>query len=98
MMDERIRVARARKQLTLRDVADACGCSYMLVHKWENGKTMPNSGHLLSLCELLDVSAEWLISAEPLDFHSTETAPQGKHAKYWVRQAIAELREEEATP
>lgn len=30
---------------------------------------------------------------EPLDFQSTARAPQGRHAMYWVREAIAELRE-----
>ncbi len=94
MLGERLRVARARARMTMRDVADACGCSPQAVLKWENDTAMPDSSKFITLCRILDVSAEWLIAGEPLDFHSTETAPQGRHAKYWVREAVAELREE----
>ena len=79
--------------MTLRDVATACNVSPQAVHKWEDDTAMPSSARFVTLCNLLNVSAEWLI-AGPLDFHSTETAPQGVHAKYWVREAIAELREQ----
>ena len=61
--------------------------------KWEHDRAMPDSRKFIKLCALLDVSAEWLIDGTPLDFHSTEVAPQGRHAKYWVREAIAEMRE-----
>lgn len=92
MIGERLRVARARKKLTLRDVANTINVTPQAVHKYEDNKSMPNSRAFLALCELLDVSAEWLMDATPLDFHSTETAPQGRHAKYWVREAVDELR------
>lgn len=94
MFGERLRVARARARITLRDVAKECDCTAQAVHKWEDDRAMPDSRRLIKLCALLDVSAEWLIAAEPLDFHSTEAAPQGRHAKYWVREAIAEMKEQ----
>lgn len=92
MIGERLRAARGRARLTLRDVASACGVTPQAVNKWEDDTAMPTSEKFMALCSLLDVSAEWLI-AGPLDFHSTEKAPQGVHAKYWVREAIEELRE-----
>lgn len=90
---ERFRVARARARMTLRDVASLCEVSPQAVKKWEDSKSMPSSRNFIRVCEAFDVSAEWLMASEPLDFHSSETAPQGRHAKYWVREAIAELRE-----
>lgn len=93
MIGERLRVARARARLTMADVARECECTPQAVLKWESDKAMPDSKKFLRLCGILDVSAEWLLDGAPLDFHSTEKAPQGRHAKYWVREAIAELRE-----
>lgn len=93
MIGERLRVARARQRMTLRDVANAIGVSPQMVKKYEDDLSMPSSSGFVAICECLDVSAEWLIDGSPLDFHSTEKAPQGRHAKYWVREAIAELRE-----
>lgn len=93
MLGERLRVARARARLTLRDVAKECGCTPQAVKKWEDDEAMPDSRKFLAICGLLDVSAEWLMDGAPLDFHSTDQAPQGRHAKYWVREAVAEMRE-----
>lgn len=93
MLGERLRVARARARKTMADVARECGCTPQAVMKWEADKAMPDSRKFMKLCAMLDVSSEWLMDATPLDFHSTETAPQGRHAKYWVREAVAEMRE-----
>ena len=93
MIGERLRVARAKARKTLRDVAAECGVSAQAVKKYEDDICMPNSAAFLAICRCLDISAEWLMDATPLDFHSTDNAPQGRHAKYWVREAIAEMRE-----
>jgi transcriptional regulator with XRE-family HTH domain len=93
MIGERIRVARARARKTLKDVAAEIGVTPQAVKKYEDNDCMPNSRSFIALCRCLDVSSEWLMDTTPLDFHSTDTAPQGRHAKYWVREAIAELRE-----
>lgn len=91
---ERLAAARGRFRITLRDISEACDCTPQAVKRWEDGKAMPDSRRFLALCSLLDVSAEWLFCPDPLDFHSTEDAPQGRHAKYWVRAALAELADE----
>ena len=93
MIGERLRVARARAQLTMRAVAVECDCTAQAVMKWEHDMAMPDSRKFIKLCGLYDCSPEWLMHSEPLDFHSTEKAPQGRHAKYWVREAIAEMKE-----
>lgn len=94
MIGERLRVARARARLTLRSLASEIGVTPQAVKKYEDDVMMPNSKAFIGICRTLDVSAEWLMAGEPLDFHSTETAPQGRHAKYWVREAIGELIED----
>lgn len=93
MLGERLRVARARARKTLRQLASEIGVTPQAVKKYEDDVCMPNSKAFLAMCRSLDVSAEWLMDGTPLDFHSTDSAPQGRHAKYWVREAIAELRE-----
>lgn len=93
MFGERLRVARARARLTLRDVGREIEVSAQMVKKYEDGNSMPSSSKFIKLCEILDVSAEWLFDPAPLDFQSTETAPQGRHAKYWVREALDEILE-----
>lgn len=95
-ISERIRAARGRSGLTLKDVASKCEVSSQLVCKWEHGQSFPNSSCLIVMSKILDCSVEWLLDPSPLDFHSTETAPQGKHAKYWVRAVLEELAEEAA--
>ena len=87
---ERFRVARARAGYTLADIAKPCGVSAQAVKKWEDGACFPRSSALVTICHEFDCSMEWLMCPLPLDFHSTETAPQGVHAKYWVREAMDE--------
>lgn len=87
---ERFRVARARAGFTLADVGRACGVSAQAVKKWEDGTSYPRSSALGIICHEFDCSIEWLMCPDPLDFHSTEAAPQGRHAKYWVRAAMDE--------
>ena len=93
MIGERLRAARGRARKTLRDVATECGVTPQAVKKWEDDTAMPTSGKLIAMCRLLDVSVEWIMDG-PLDFHSTPKAPQGVHAKYWIREAVAELKEQ----
>ena len=91
MIGERLIVARARARMTMRDVAQRCECTAQAVKKWEHDEAMPSPSKLIKLCEIYDVSMEWLFAPEPLDFHSTETAPQSRHAKYWLREALEQV-------
>lgn len=91
---ERLRALMGAKRLTLRAVAQRCGVTPQAVKKWCDGDAMPSSKHFLTICDLGGCSAEWLFSQAQMDWESTEVAPQGRHAKYWVREAIAELREQ----
>lgn len=91
---ERLRSLMGARRLTMRGIADACGKTPQAVHKWCHGVSMPSSGDMLTICEMGNCSMEWLFSPKPLDWESTNEAPQGRHAKYWVREAVAELKEQ----
>lgn len=91
MLGERLRVARARVKLSMADVGRECDCSAQAVKKWEHDEAMPDSRKFIRLCGLYDVSPEWLMDGSPLDFRSTHKAPQGRHAKYWIREALDEM-------
>ena len=82
--------------MTLRDLGYICGVSAQAVKKWEDGLCYPSSVSLIGLCKALDCSVEWLFDPRPLDFHGTYDAPNGVHAKYWVRLALDELAERRA--
>ncbi|WP_323008491.1 helix-turn-helix transcriptional regulator [Paracoccus sp. (in: a-proteobacteria)] len=87
---ERFRVARARAGFTLAEVGKRCGVSAQAVKKWEDGVCYPASSSLMVICHEFDCSVEWLMCSDPLDFRSTDKAPDGRHAKYWVREAMDE--------
>jgi len=80
--------------MTMAAVAEECECTAQAVKKWEHDEAMPDSRKFIVLCGLYDISPEWLMDHEPLDFHSTSRAPQGRHAKYWVREALVEMMTE----
>lgn len=90
---ERLRAIMGARRMTLRALANVCGVTPQAVKKWRDGTSMPSSRQFLAICEACDCSCEWLFARTALDWQSSEDAPQGRHAKYWVREAIAELRE-----
>lgn len=90
---ERLRAVMGARRLTLRDMAKECDVSPQAVKKWRDGVAMPSSHHFICICRICGCSHEWLFAPNPMDWESSDTAPQGRHAKYWVREAIEELRE-----
>ena len=61
-------IASCRKDagLTQAVLAEKLGISDRAVSKWENGKSMPDSGIMLELCELLKISVNELLSGEKI--------------------------------
>ena len=59
-------IASCRKEvgLTQAVLAEKLGISDRAVSKWENGKSMPDSGMMLELCELLKINVNELLSGE----------------------------------
>ena len=61
-------IASCRKDagLTQAVLAEKLGISDRAVSKWENGKSMPDSGIMLDLCELLKINVNELLSGEKI--------------------------------
>ena len=50
--------------MTQADLAEKLGISDRAVSKWETGKSMPDTGIMLELCELLKINVNELLSGE----------------------------------
>lgn len=58
---ERIRILRTNASLELRDVADACAISISTLQGYESGQHDPSIPVLLYLCQILQVSPNYLL-------------------------------------
>ena len=58
-------IASCRKEqgMTQAVLAEILGISDRAISKWETGKSMPDSGIMLDLCELLKITVNELLSA-----------------------------------
>lgn len=61
-------IATCRKQqgMTQAILAEKLGISDRAISKWETGKSMPDSGIMLELCELLKINVNELLSGEKI--------------------------------
>ncbi|MBQ1977649.1 MAG: helix-turn-helix transcriptional regulator [Ruminococcus sp.] len=55
---------RKEKKLTQMQLAEILGITDRAVSKWENGKSLPDSSIMLSLCEELEITVNDLLSGE----------------------------------
>ena len=67
-------IASCRKAqgMTQANLAEKLGITDRAVSKWENGKSMPDSGIMLELCELLEINVNELLSGEKIDMNNYE--------------------------
>ena len=52
--------------MTQKDLADKLGISFQAVSKWENGDSLPDTGILLDLCDILNTTADKLLNGGSL--------------------------------
>lgn len=52
--------------MTQKDLAEKLNISFQAVSKWENGDTLPDTGILLELCDLLNTTADKLLNGGSL--------------------------------
>jgi len=57
---------RKDKGMTQAFLAEKLGISDRAVSKWETGKSLPDAGIMLDLCELLDINVNELLSGEKI--------------------------------
>jgi len=67
-------IASCRKEqgMTQANLAEKLGITDRAVSKWENGKSMPDSGIMLELCELLEINVNELLLGEKIDMNNYE--------------------------
>jgi len=58
---------RKEKNMTQKDLANKLGITDRAISKWENGRGMPDLSLLTSLCEVLEIKVNELLSGEKLD-------------------------------
>ena len=58
---------RKKNNLTQMQLAEKLNITDRAVSKWENGKTMPDSGIMLDLCKELKISVNELLSGEMIE-------------------------------
>ena len=63
-----IRSLRKSAGLTQKELAQKLGISFQAVSKWEKGDTLPDTGLLLELCDILNTTADKLLSGGTIVF------------------------------
>ena len=61
MISQRIRELRKEKNWNQQMLADKCSVQQSCVSKWERGITLPDAEMIVSLTEIFDVSADFLL-------------------------------------
>lgn len=81
---------RKEKGMTQAYLAEKLGISDRAVSKWETGKSLPDTGIMLELCDLLDINVNELLSGEKI---MTET--YNKKAEENLLQMRKEVEEKD---
>lgn len=66
-LNEKLLYCRKKAGLSQEALAEQIGVSRQAVSKWETGEAMPELTKLKSLADAFDVSADWLLSDEPVE-------------------------------
>ena len=61
---------RKKNNLTQMQLAEKLNITDRAISKWENGKSMPDSGIMLDLCKELKISVNELLSGEDLEMNN----------------------------
>ncbi|HCX62176.1 helix-turn-helix transcriptional regulator [Sedimentibacter sp.] len=70
---QKLKLARKNKNYTQKNLADAIGAKHNSVSDWENDKNRPDPDTIELICNVLDVSANYLLGTkDPKDFLSPE--------------------------
>lgn len=71
MFYERLTALCTERHMTvsafLKEMASRLGVSATRVNYWEKGKAEPGVAYIFKLCDLLDVSCDWLIGLSPIN-------------------------------
>lgn len=84
-------IAECRKNvhLTQAELAEKLNISDRAVSKWENGKSMPDSGIMLELCSYLEITVNELLKGEKINLKSYEKVAEENLLKLKMREEQA---------
>lgn len=68
----KIKEARKAKHLTQKQLAEKIGAKHNSVSDWENNKNKPDPDTIELLCGVLDITPNYLLSLETVEFSPTE--------------------------
>lgn len=79
---------RKEKGLTQVQLAEQLGITNRAVSKWENAKSMPDVSVMISLCEILDISVNELLSGEKIKMEDYKAKAEANLAELQKKQEI----------
>lgn len=96
MFGENLRLARNRKGLSQKSLADAVFVSQQAVWKWESNRATPGPEMIVSLAKVLDVSASDLLGDDSIKKGPVELHADKAQKAYDIIRAMPEDRQTEA--
>ncbi len=93
----KIKEARKAKNLTQKQLAEKIGAKHNSVSDWENNKNKPDPDTIELLCGVLDITPNYLLSLETVEFSPVEKLlikiplprpPRPGHGRYHSCQRI----------
>ncbi len=94
MIGDRILQARKAAGLSMRALADKAGISAMAISKYENNKSAPSSGVLLSLADALGVRVEYFFRTARVQLREVEYRKHSKLPKKTLDQIEGDVVEQ----
>src|SRR5262245_7724692 len=91
----RIRFRRNLLAISQTDMAERIGVTFQQVQKYERGTNRIGASRLIKICEVLEVSPEWLFEGAP---GTTPKAPAEKPPSRGVEAALASFRMDNLAP
>lgn len=80
-LSEKILNLRKANNLTQEQLAEKAGVSRQSVSKWESGQAAPDLDKITVLCEIFDVTADFLLKPSEMDILSVKTEMLEKQQK-----------------
>ncbi len=80
-----IKNLREERKLTQEQVAESLGITFQAVSSWERDEYKPDTGKLIRLAELFDVSVSAIVEEKRKTFKTKETIYNWEHMKTYVK-------------
>ena len=98
MIGQRLKLSRSASGLSLRELEEKIGnrVTAQAIGKYERNESMPSSGVLITLANVLDVSVDYLVGDQEMAFEGVDfrkKVPTSKREEYQVEAKVLHLLE-----